>query len=196
MHVLSSRGCQCGCLSKHQKVATRTLTIRGVLALSTTYHPTPLCIHHRVWDIEGAQSGSCTLLLTVDLVFAAGEEGGGSPGQIRRHDYRLEWSGSNAHPTLHFGPNLPNHTRRLPSSAKMDEFTVDAFVNRDDPIPVISFDQADDLSDEAEVPSTPERKGDKLLQHGKNLKENLRNAHGKVSETGSSMQDRLLEKYV
>lgn len=78
----------------------------------------------------------------------------------------------------------------------MDEFTVDAFVNRDDPIPVISFDQTDDLSDEAEVPSTPERKRDKLLQHGKNLKDNFRNAHGKASETGSSMQDRLLEKYV
>jgi hypothetical protein len=78
----------------------------------------------------------------------------------------------------------------------MDEFTVDAFVNRDEPIPVISFDQTDDLSDEAEVPATPERKRDKFLQHGKNLKDNFRNAQGKASETGSSMQDRLLEKYV
>jgi hypothetical protein len=77
----------------------------------------------------------------------------------------------------------------------MDEFTVDAFVNRDDPIPVISFDMNDDLSDEAE-PATPERKRDKLLQHGKNLKDNFRNAQGKPFETGSSMQDRLLEKFV
>jgi len=78
----------------------------------------------------------------------------------------------------------------------MDEFTVDAFVNRGDPIPVISFDENDELSDEAE-PSTPDqRKRDKLLQKGKNLKDNFRNTQGKVSDAGSSMQDRLLEKYV
>ncbi len=77
----------------------------------------------------------------------------------------------------------------------MDEFTVDAFVNRDDPIPVISFDTNEDLSDEPE-PATQERKRGRLLQHGKNLKENFRNAQGKAAETGSSMQDRLLEKYV
>jgi hypothetical protein len=77
----------------------------------------------------------------------------------------------------------------------MDEFTVDAFVNRDDPIPVISFDTNDDLSDDAEL-ATPGRKRDKLLQHGKNLKDNFRNVQGKAPETGSSMQDRLLEKFV
>jgi hypothetical protein len=78
---------------------------------------------------------------------------------------------------------------------KMDEFTVDAFVNRDDPIPVISFDINNDLSDESEpLPSSPERKRDKLLQHGKNLKDNFKGVQGKASETGSSMQDRLLEK--
>lgn len=77
----------------------------------------------------------------------------------------------------------------------MDEFTADAFVNRDDPIPVISFDINDDLSDEAE-PEPPERKRDKLLQHGKNLKDNFMNVQGKAPETGSSMQDRLLEKHV
>jgi hypothetical protein len=80
----------------------------------------------------------------------------------------------------------------------MDEFTVDAFVNRDDPIPVISFDVNDDLSDDSEQPPpTPGgRKRDKILQHGKNLKDNLRNVQGKASETTFSMQDRLLEKYV
>jgi len=77
----------------------------------------------------------------------------------------------------------------------MDEFTVDAFVNRGDPIPVISFDTNEDFFDEPE-PATPERKRDKILQHGKNLKDNFRNVQGKASETGSSMQDRLLEKYV
>lgn len=73
----------------------------------------------------------------------------------------------------------------------MDEFTVDAFVNRDDPIPVISFDPQNDLSDEAnDSASDSERRRDRLKKHGKNLKENIRNATGK----GSSMQDRILEK--
>lgn len=71
----------------------------------------------------------------------------------------------------------------------MDEFTVDAFVNRDDPIPVISFDGDDDLSDER--PQTPERRRDKFMQHGKNMRDNLK---GTATETTSSMQDRLLEK--
>ncbi|KAF8855138.1 Pex24p-domain-containing protein [Acephala macrosclerotiorum] len=73
----------------------------------------------------------------------------------------------------------------------MDEFTVDAFVNRDDPIPVISFDPQNDLSDEANnSASDSERRRDRLKNHGKNLKENIRNVTGK----GSSMQDRILEK--
>lgn len=73
----------------------------------------------------------------------------------------------------------------------MDEFTIDAFVNRDDPIPVISFDPQNDLSDEAnDSASDSERKRDRLKKHGKNLKENIRNVTGK----GSSMQDRILEK--
>jgi hypothetical protein len=77
----------------------------------------------------------------------------------------------------------------------MDEFTVDAFVNRDDPIPVISFDPGDALFDEAEqLPLGPERRRERLKQHGKNLKENLVKAQGKSSDTGSSIQDRLLEK--
>lgn len=77
----------------------------------------------------------------------------------------------------------------------MDEFSADTFVNRDDPIPVISFDINEDLSDDAPPATPPQRKRDQLLQHGKNLKDNLRSAQERVSETGSSMQDRLLEKY-
>lgn len=77
----------------------------------------------------------------------------------------------------------------------MDEFTVDAFVNRDDPIPVISFDPQNDLSDEIEGDlSEGERKRDILKRHGKNLKENVRKVTGKGSEAGTSMQDRILEK--
>ena len=74
----------------------------------------------------------------------------------------------------------------------MDEFTVDAFVNRDEPIPVITFDPTEDLSDDD--PAQPERKRDRLRRHASNMKENVRKAQGKVAETGTSMQDRLLEK--
>ncbi len=69
----------------------------------------------------------------------------------------------------------------------MDDFTVDAFVNRDEPIPVITFDSRDDLSDAADEPSDTERKRDRLRKHGKNMKDNVRSA-------GTSMQDRILEK--
>jgi hypothetical protein len=75
----------------------------------------------------------------------------------------------------------------------MDEFTVDAFVDRDEPIPVVVLDPADDLSAD-DSPFERERKRDRLKQHGRNIKENLRKVHGKAAETGSGMQDRLLEK--
>ena len=79
----------------------------------------------------------------------------------------------------------------------MDEFTVDAFVNRDEPIPVGVLDPADNLSDEVlDDPTQPERKRDRLRRHASNMKENVRKAQGKVSETGTSMQDRLLDKYI
>lgn len=71
----------------------------------------------------------------------------------------------------------------------MDEFTVNAFANRDEAIPLISFDAEDDLSDEVEGdPSEPARKRDIFKGHGKNKKENIRS-------TGTSMQDRILEKW-
>jgi hypothetical protein len=81
----------------------------------------------------------------------------------------------------------------------MDEFTLDAFVNRDEPIPVLSFDTPEDLSDQdnnnGTHPETPERKRDRLWRHAANMKENVRKVQGKTAETGGSMQDRLLEKY-
>jgi hypothetical protein len=78
----------------------------------------------------------------------------------------------------------------------MDEFTVDAFVNRDDPIPVISFDPVEDLSDEVEDPPAAterDRKRDRLKKH---VKDNIQKARGKAAETGTGMQDRLMEKYI
>jgi hypothetical protein len=71
----------------------------------------------------------------------------------------------------------------------MDEFTYDAFVNREDSIPVINFEDVDEL-DENEP---PERKRDRLKKQASNMKGNLRK---KGVETGTSLQDRMLEKYV
>jgi len=86
----------------------------------------------------------------------------------------------------------------------MDEYTADAFVNRDDPIPVIVFDGHDnqhDLSDDADngTPSASRSEGSvkegkrhRLRKHlsRQNIKEKVSRAH----EAGSSMQDRMLEK--
>lgn len=76
----------------------------------------------------------------------------------------------------------------------MDEFTSDAFVNRDDPIPVVQLDLQDDLSEEGGG-SSDERKRHRLREHGRNIKENFKKVHEKASDRGSSMQDRLFEKY-
>lgn len=79
----------------------------------------------------------------------------------------------------------------------MDEFTVGAFVNRDEPIPVVEVDAsapgsyADDdapLHDEGDGPRAREGKRARLRAA---LKGGL---HGKSPEAGPSMQDRLLEK--
>jgi hypothetical protein len=74
----------------------------------------------------------------------------------------------------------------------MDEYTADAFVNRDDPIPVIVFDGSDGLSDEHEELDVKEGKRQRLRKHlsKQNIKHKMTRAH----EAGSSMQDRLLER--
>lgn len=81
----------------------------------------------------------------------------------------------------------------------MDEFTANAFANRDDPIPVIRFDSTDDLNDDAEDANGVSKKEgarERLRRHKLDLKENLKKAHSKASETSATVQDRLLEKYV
>ncbi|KAJ5054242.1 uncharacterized protein L3040_000522 [Drepanopeziza brunnea f. sp. 'multigermtubi'] len=77
----------------------------------------------------------------------------------------------------------------------MDEFTHDAFANRDSPIPVIRFDALNDLSEEVDDRTDDvESKRDQIHRHGKDVKENMKKVQQKTSEKGSSMQDRLLEK--
>lgn len=78
----------------------------------------------------------------------------------------------------------------------MDEFTADAFVNRDDPVPVISLDRAGEFSgDEGEM-EVGSNDGKKKHLSKSNIKDKFRKATGKSSESGTSIQDRLLEKYV
>ncbi|OWO97626.1 hypothetical protein B2J93_2744 [Marssonina coronariae] len=78
----------------------------------------------------------------------------------------------------------------------MDEFTYDAFANRDDPIPVISFDSRDALSDDADEREhvADDCNSEPVRRHRKDSKENMKKKHQKASSAGSSMQDRLLEK--
>jgi hypothetical protein len=79
----------------------------------------------------------------------------------------------------------------------MDEFTANAFVNRDKPIPVIDFDPSQDLSEEEHNDGAQtEGKRDRLRRPATNLEENVRKVQGKLSEAGGSLQDRLLEKCV
>lgn len=78
----------------------------------------------------------------------------------------------------------------------MDEYSANAFVNRDEAIPVIVFDDPD-RSEPASGTTTPDRKKGKrerMKEHGSNLKEKLTGASRRPSDSGPSMQDRLLEK--
>ncbi len=77
----------------------------------------------------------------------------------------------------------------------MDEFTADAFVNRDDPISVMSFDGKDDLSDVGDDTPAEGRKRDRLKTQAKSIKDHIRKPSAGKADTGFSMQDRLLEKY-
>lgn len=82
----------------------------------------------------------------------------------------------------------------------MDEFTVDAFVNRDDPIPLILFGgNSESTGDEGEIEADSndgKKRGPKKHLSKSNLKDKFRKATGKSSESSTSIQDRLLEKYI
>jgi hypothetical protein len=94
----------------------------------------------------------------------------------------------------------------------MDEYTVNAFVNRDDPVPVVNFEDDGDISNDNDNDVSTEEGGfgkkydarSSLRMHlsKANMKDTLQKATGKskdathsVAQSGKSMQDRLLEKY-
>lgn len=78
----------------------------------------------------------------------------------------------------------------------MDEYSENAFVNRDEAVPLLVVDHAD--SDAESGASDRERKRDRFRRKSQNFKDGFKKAQekaqAKVTE-GASMQDRLMEKY-
>lgn len=78
----------------------------------------------------------------------------------------------------------------------MDEFTCDAFANRDHPIPVVSFEGDEDLSAEEEDVADEGIKMARIQKHGRNGRGTSKKAQQMASAKGVGVQDRLLEKYI
>jgi hypothetical protein len=76
----------------------------------------------------------------------------------------------------------------------MDEYTADSFVNRDEPIPIITFDQHDYVSGDDDS-NGEEGRRNRIKSTSRKLKEMVQQSKGKASEGRRSMQDRLMEKY-
>ena len=72
----------------------------------------------------------------------------------------------------------------------MDEYTADAFVNRDEPIPTISLPGNED-----HAPEQPKGKRDRLKDSTTSkLKEKAQDISSKDKKHGYSIQDRLFTK--
>lgn len=78
----------------------------------------------------------------------------------------------------------------------MEEYSPGAFANRSEALPVIVFDEHDS-SDPTSGATTPDRKKgrrERLRERGHVLKEKLSGATRRASGSGTSIQDRMLEK--
>ena len=77
----------------------------------------------------------------------------------------------------------------------MDEFTADAFINRDEPIPVVKLEASDDAYGSEDGRGGHEQsKKDRIKKHTTSMRESI--WLGGHSEGRPSMQDRLMEKCV
>lgn len=74
----------------------------------------------------------------------------------------------------------------------MDEFTADAFVNRDEPVPVIAVQGSDAPS--SDTKGKRERLKDRLSESKEKLKDQLHDAGSGSKDYGYSLQDRLFTK--
>jgi hypothetical protein len=83
----------------------------------------------------------------------------------------------------------------------MEDFTEDAFANRESPVPVIAFGDGSSMDgpDDADngTLSSDRKRGGLFTKHALNLKDSFTKGH-KRSDSGRSfnMQDRLLERYM
>lgn len=84
----------------------------------------------------------------------------------------------------------------------MEEFTEDAFANRESSMPVIAFGERNSLdgpddSDNGTPPPSDRKREGLFKTHASNLKDSFIKGHRR-SDSGSSfsLQDRLLEKYI
>lgn len=77
----------------------------------------------------------------------------------------------------------------------MDEYTADAFVNRDEPVPILTIPNDEVASATSSDNEHAESKRSRLKKElsGSKLKEKLHDA-GKRHESGNSLQDRLFTK--
>ena len=76
----------------------------------------------------------------------------------------------------------------------MDEVTTDAFVNRDEPIPVINVSGNDAGAGGASSDTESKRQKLKKSLSGSKLKDKLHDATKASSDSGQSLQDRLFAK--
>lgn len=76
----------------------------------------------------------------------------------------------------------------------MEEYSDDAFVNRESRIPVIHFDNQDDVSNHGHDDGSVKQGKDRSARS--KFGDKARKMVGRATEKGSNMQDQLLEKYV
>ncbi|KAI9768297.1 MAG: hypothetical protein M1835_006891 [Candelina submexicana] len=75
----------------------------------------------------------------------------------------------------------------------MDEFTADAFVNRDEPVPEVTISTGDDHASDVDDSPSRGHKVRKVLSSSK-LKDKLHDVRDKHHEPSSSLQDRLFAR--
>ena len=76
----------------------------------------------------------------------------------------------------------------------MDEFTADAFVNRDEPVPVIAIPSTTDTPSSSDSKGKRERLKETLSGTTSKLKEKVQETTSGNKDYGYSLQDRLFTK--
>lgn len=104
---------------------------------------------------------------------------------------RLKTSLGRARVLLCFTDLPPRHSRSL----TMDEFTADAFANRDEPIPVVTLSASDDHASDVDEHSSRRHRIKKVLSSSK-LRDKLYDMGENNLGPSLSLQDRLFARCV